>query len=279
MVDEHETTPTATTPCATCHGTGYFEQEQGGCETCGGTGVIHNTSTAAPTTDTAPATPTPSELIAKLEKQIASNAYMRQYSAAPEIWTTVTLQEAHAAGLLEEILRLQGVVQQHEIEIGAERERADTQERQRQARLADPIVRVLRIYEFVGPRSVIEQQVARSVHGRREFGARNDCAITGVTLTQIPERLDEARSIDAASRGEILSREIADLATKRHALNDISRVASLLTQQAAEFGAHIPDCAWTGEKGDRWLHAQAATLQEAAATLAGGRSGEEADRG
>lgn len=49
----------------------------------------------------------------------------------------------------------------------------------------EDIVRVIRIIEFVGPRNMIEKQVARSVHGVREFG--NGCKITAVTLGTYPE--------------------------------------------------------------------------------------------
>lgn len=49
------------------------------------------------------------------------------------------------------------------------------------------IVRVIRIYEFSGPRHVIEKQLAMSVQGEREFG--NGGTVRAATLGLFPEVL------------------------------------------------------------------------------------------
>lgn len=58
--------------------------------------------------------------------------------------------------------------------------------------MAEDIVRVLRIYEFLGPRSAVEQQVARSIHGTRSPGA---VAITGVSLDEFPKMAEEREAV------------------------------------------------------------------------------------
>jgi len=50
----------------------------------------------------------------------------------------------------------------------------------------EDIVRVLRIYEFSGPRSAVEKQVAGSIHGEKEF-CRGGATIKAVTLGLYPE--------------------------------------------------------------------------------------------
>ena len=52
-------------------------------------------------------------------------------------------------------------------------------------------VRVLRIYEFEGPRDMMEKQIANSVHGQRSWG--NGCTIRAVTLGTYPEIMGPAR--------------------------------------------------------------------------------------
>ena len=61
-------------------------------------------------------------------------------------------------------------------------------------------VRVLRIVEYEGPRVWVEETVARSVHGRRHIGFGTDGPgyITGVTISQFPEILEQARETPAA---------------------------------------------------------------------------------
>jgi hypothetical protein len=68
----------------------------------------------------------------------------------------------------------------------------------------EDIVRVLRLVEYEGPRSVVERQVANSIHGTRyacQVGAStvawpsasSRMRITAVTLGGYPEVLEEAR--------------------------------------------------------------------------------------
>ncbi len=52
-------------------------------------------------------------------------------------------------------------------------------------------VRVLRIVEYVGPRDWVEKTIARSFHGRKDFGA--GAYIHAVTLTAYPEILTEKK--------------------------------------------------------------------------------------
>lgn len=56
--------------------------------------------------------------------------------------------------------------------------------------MSDDIVRVIRIYEFVGPRSVIEEQVEKSIHGARQFWG-GGALIRAVTLGTFPEILKD----------------------------------------------------------------------------------------
>ncbi len=51
----------------------------------------------------------------------------------------------------------------------------------------DDIVRVLRVYEFVGPREWVEPQVQKSIHGTREIGPGK--FIRGATVGDYPELL------------------------------------------------------------------------------------------
>ena len=56
-------------------------------------------------------------------------------------------------------------------------------------------VRVLRLVEYEGPRSLVEAQIKNSIHGTRCFSPnRSDrVRITAVTLDQFPEVLEKAR--------------------------------------------------------------------------------------
>jgi hypothetical protein len=64
------------------------------------------------------------------------------------------------------------------------------------------IVRVLRIYEFVGPREAVERQVSNSIHGERRFNiadltgenrsVRGYVRIRAATIGTYPEILDSA---------------------------------------------------------------------------------------
>ena len=62
----------------------------------------------------------------------------------------------------------------------------------------EDIVRVLRIYEFIGPRSAVERLVSMSIHGTNAVGTATagTVRITGLTLTEYPERLIAARGSD-----------------------------------------------------------------------------------
>ena len=54
----------------------------------------------------------------------------------------------------------------------------------------EDIVRVIRIIEYVGPRSKVEDNVRRSIHGVRDHG--NGVKITAVTLGEYPDILEPA---------------------------------------------------------------------------------------
>lgn len=49
-------------------------------------------------------------------------------------------------------------------------------------------IRVLRVYEFTGPRSLVEAQVAKSIHGDKDVG--NGVVIKGATIGTYPEILN-----------------------------------------------------------------------------------------
>lgn len=53
----------------------------------------------------------------------------------------------------------------------------------------DDIVRVVRIYEFSGPRALVEQQVANSIQGEKRPG--NGVTIKAATLGLYPELLQQ----------------------------------------------------------------------------------------
>lgn len=67
--------------------------------------------------------------------------------------------------------------------------------------MIEDTIRVLRLYEFIGPRSKVEAQIAKSVHGSRDNG--NGVRIVGVTLGEAGE------IIKAAS--EKMSEKLKDL--------------------------------------------------------------------
>lgn len=54
-------------------------------------------------------------------------------------------------------------------------------------------VRVLRLIEYTGPRDWVEACVKRAVHGTHHLGT--DKAITGITLTEYPDKLELARKV------------------------------------------------------------------------------------
>lgn len=55
--------------------------------------------------------------------------------------------------------------------------------------MAEDIVRVLRVIEYVGPRSKVEVQIANSIHGTKRPG--NGVTIRAATLGTYPEVLDQ----------------------------------------------------------------------------------------
>lgn len=56
--------------------------------------------------------------------------------------------------------------------------------------MSEDIVRVIRIIEYVGPRGKIENQIARSVHGTKDWG--NGVRISAATIGEFPEILERA---------------------------------------------------------------------------------------
>lgn len=51
----------------------------------------------------------------------------------------------------------------------------------------DDIIRVLRVLEYVGPRKLIEEQVANSIHGERRCGSGDKVVIRAVTIGIFPD--------------------------------------------------------------------------------------------
>lgn len=60
--------------------------------------------------------------------------------------------------------------------------------------MAEDRVRVIRILEYVGPRSWVEKTVAKSIHGTKEISPTMDATITGVTLGSFAEILSSHSS-------------------------------------------------------------------------------------
>lgn len=61
----------------------------------------------------------------------------------------------------------------------------------------EEIIRVLRIVEYVGPRSRVEDTVARSIHGVRDSG--RGLSISAVTIGCYPEIIEKAKEIPEMS--------------------------------------------------------------------------------
>lgn len=62
--------------------------------------------------------------------------------------------------------------------------------------MAEDIVRVLRIIEYVGPRNRVEQIVTGSIHGCKmlgQWGHPERVTITAVTMGDYPEILEKAK--------------------------------------------------------------------------------------
>jgi len=62
------------------------------------------------------------------------------------------------------------------------------------------IIRVIRIYEFVGPRDVVEEQVSQSIQGEKRVDKRHNMKgpliIRAATLGTFPEVLDAEKASD-----------------------------------------------------------------------------------
>jgi hypothetical protein len=83
---------------------------------------------------------------------------------------------------------------------------------------AEDIVRVLRIVQYEGPRSLVEKQIENSIHGMR-YGLRqlgnyepeNRVQITAVTLGEFPQVLTEAQRTPDPRMVVEMQAEVADL--------------------------------------------------------------------
>lgn len=56
--------------------------------------------------------------------------------------------------------------------------------------MSEDIIRVLRIIEYVGPRSRVEATVAKSIHGTKDAGT--GLTIRAATIGAFPDILEEA---------------------------------------------------------------------------------------
>jgi hypothetical protein len=62
--------------------------------------------------------------------------------------------------------------------------------------MAEDIVRVIRIIEYVGPRGKVEKQIAMSIHGTKDTG--NGIRISAATIGEFPEILERALAAHGA---------------------------------------------------------------------------------
>jgi hypothetical protein len=97
--------------------------------------------------------------------------------------------------------------------------------------IQEDIVRVLRIIEYVGPRSAVERNIVNSIHGSRvgcscEKTGRH-CVITAITLHEFPEVLE--RIPEEGLRG--LAVVLAGPDTARSNERAASMVANMLREQ------------------------------------------------
>ena len=95
----------------------------------------------------------------------------------------------------------------------------------------EDIVRVVRIIEYVGPRSAVERNIATSLHGSR-VGSRCEktgryCVITAATLHEFPEVLE--RMPEEGLRG--LAVVLAGPDTARSNERAASMVANMLRKE------------------------------------------------
>jgi len=56
--------------------------------------------------------------------------------------------------------------------------------------MAEDIIRVLRVIEYIGPRDRVEETVALAVHGTKDCGL--DLIIRAATIGEFPEILEKA---------------------------------------------------------------------------------------
>lgn len=62
--------------------------------------------------------------------------------------------------------------------------------------MSEDIVRVIRIYEFSGPRSLIEEQISNSIHGEKVLNTpKGRVVIKAATLGNYPELLETAAKL------------------------------------------------------------------------------------
>jgi hypothetical protein len=64
--------------------------------------------------------------------------------------------------------------------------------------MAEDIVRVMRIIEYVGPRPWVESTLRRSIHGT--YHLAHDKRITAAILGDYPEVLEQARAVDDTAK-------------------------------------------------------------------------------
>jgi hypothetical protein len=92
----------------------------------------------------------------------------------------------------------------------------------------EDIVRVLRIIEYVGPRSKVEKQIGDSLHGTKDHG--NGVRISAVTLGEYPEIMERAnhetveeraKRFAASPLGQAMKAEKAAEAIEKAAADEI----------------------------------------------------------
>lgn len=58
--------------------------------------------------------------------------------------------------------------------------------------MTEDTIRVLRVIEYTGPRSLVEKQIANSLHGEKRTGPGEQITIRVATLGTFPEILEKA---------------------------------------------------------------------------------------
>lgn len=121
----------------------------------------------------------------------------------------------------------------------------------------EDIIRVLRIVEYVGARSIVEKQVANSIHGEKVFTRsasgqlRIPCTIRATTLGTFPEILESAVLIQAL-KGEPTEKDlkIAELEKELH--EERGKAASSPWPQNS-YGAQLGQLGSAAQAGPVWL--------------------------